>query len=120
MELNHTIVPTADKDASAAWFAEMMGLEYNGANGHFAPVRITDQLTLDFDDRREVIHHHYAFLVSDAEFDGIFGRVKEAGIPYGSGPGPDKEDMHINERQGGRGVYFSELNGHSIELMTRA
>ena len=52
--------------------------------------------------------------------DDIFGRVKAAGIPYGSGPGPDKEDMHINERQGGRGVYFDELNGHSIELMTHA
>ena len=120
MDLNHTIVPSTDKAASATWFAEIMGLEYPGPMGPFCPVKITDELTLDFDDRREVVHHHYAFRVSDEEFDDIFGRVKAAAIPYGSGPGSDRQDMHINERQGGRGVYFDEINGHSIELMTRA
>lgn len=120
MDLNHTIVPTTDKDASAAWFARMMGLTYNGPAGHFSPVRINDALTLDFDDRREVVHHHYAFVVSDEEFDGIFGRVLAEGITYGSGPADERTNMEINHRQGGRGVYFDDINGHSIELMTRA
>src|ERR1700739_5124343 len=83
--LNHTIVPAHDKEASAKFFAHIFGLKYEGAMSHFAPVRINETLTLDFDnsDRFEV--HHYAFHVSDTEFDAIFGRIKEAGLPYGSG-----------------------------------
>jgi catechol 2,3-dioxygenase-like lactoylglutathione lyase family enzyme len=62
--------------------------------------------------------HHYAFHVGDAEFDAIFGRIKEAGIPYGSGPF-SQEDMHTNTWRGGRGVYFKDPNGHLLELLTR-
>jgi catechol 2,3-dioxygenase-like lactoylglutathione lyase family enzyme len=120
MDLNHTIVPATDKEASAIWFARIMGLTYDGPMGPFCPVRITQALTLDFDDRREVVHHHYAFVVDDQEFDSIFGRVKSEGIAYGSGPAGERTNMTINTREGGRGVYFDDLNGHSLELMTRA
>ncbi len=97
MDLNHTIVPAKDKEASARFFAQMMGLSYDGPQGHFAPVRINDQLTLDFDNSDSVAHHHYAFMVTDKEFDGILDRVKSAGIRYGSGPG-GRWDMDINHR----------------------
>ena len=80
--LNHTIVPTHDKEASAKFFAHMFGLKYEGAKGHFAPVRVNETLTFDFDNWDHFEMHHYAFHVSDAEFDAIFGRIKEAGIPY--------------------------------------
>jgi len=117
--LNHTIVPAHDKEASAKFFADIFGLKYEGAMSHFAPVRINETLTLDFDtwDRFEM--HHYAFHVSDAEFDAIFGRIKEAEIPYGSGP-MSQDDMKINSWNGGRGVYFKDPNGHVMELLTRA
>ena len=62
--------------------------------------------------------HQYAFHMSDDEFDMILGRIKEAGIKYGSGPF-SQEDMQINTRRGGRGVYFKDPNGHVLELMTR-
>jgi catechol 2,3-dioxygenase-like lactoylglutathione lyase family enzyme len=116
--LNHTIVPTHDKEASAKFFAHMFGLKYEGAKGHFAPVRVNETLTLDFDNWDHFEMHHYAFHVSDAEFDAIFERIKEAGIPFGSGPF-SHEDMQINHRRGGRGVYFKEPNGHGLELLTR-
>jgi catechol 2,3-dioxygenase-like lactoylglutathione lyase family enzyme len=116
--LNHTIVPAHDKEASAKFFAHTFGLKYEGANGHFAPVRVNETLTLDFDNRDHFEMHHYAFRVSDGEFDAIFGRIKEAGIPYGSGPF-SQEDMKTNNWRGGRGVYFKELNGHLLELLTR-
>jgi catechol 2,3-dioxygenase-like lactoylglutathione lyase family enzyme len=118
--LNHTIVPAHDKVASAKFFAGMFGLPFDGkAVGYFAPVRVNDTLTLDFHDdvdRFEI--HHYAFHVSDPEFDAIFTRVQEAGIPFGSGPGT-LEDRKLNSWNGGRGVYFCDPNGHILELMTR-
>src|ERR1700686_1820152 len=84
--LNHTIVPAHDKEASAKFFAHLFGLKYEGAMGHFAPVRVNETLALDFDNWDHFEMHHYAFHVNDAEVDAIFGRIKEAGIPYGSGP----------------------------------
>ena len=116
--LNHTIVPAHDKEASAKWFANIFGLTYDGIAGHFAPVQVNDTLTLDFDNRDEFESHHYAFHVTEDEFDAIFGGIKAEGIPYGSGP-RDLDDMDINHRRGGRGVYFVDLDGHILELLTR-
>jgi len=117
--LNHTIVPAHDKTASAQWFAQIFGLEYAGAQGHFAPVQVNETLTLDFDNATGFASHHYAFHVSDEEFDGIFGRVKAASVAYGSDPFA-QDNGQINTRRGGRGVYFRDANGHSWELLTRA
>jgi catechol 2,3-dioxygenase-like lactoylglutathione lyase family enzyme len=117
--LNHTVVPSRDKVASAEFFARIFGVPYLGPMGHFAPVRVNDTLTLDFDNKEKFESHHYAFHVSDEEFDAIFARVKDAGIPYGSEPS-SKQDMKNNTRRGGRGIYFADPNGHSLELLTRA
>jgi len=117
IELDHTIVPAHDKEASARFFADIFGLSYDGPASHFAPVRVNDRLTLDFDDWASVEPQHYAFKVSEAEFDAIFGRVRAAGIAYGSGPG-HLEDMEINHRSGGRGVYFRDPSGHVLEILT--
>ena len=116
--LDHTIVPTHDKQESARFFARIFGLEYDGPVSHFAPVRVNDTLTLDFDDDSGFESHHYAFKVSEQEFDEIFARIGEEGITYGSGPGA-LDDMDINHRRGGRGVYFRDPNGHVLEIMTR-
>ena len=117
--LNHTIVPAHDKVASARWFADIFGLTYEKAQGHFAPVKVNDTLTLDFDNSDSFESHHYAFHVSDEEFDAIWGHIKTAAIPFGSGPfTPD--DGRLNNRLGGRGVYFKDPNGHLLELLTRA
>lgn len=118
IELDHTIVPAKDKEASARFFARIFGLAYAGTHSHFAPVRVNERLTLDFDDEGEFEHHHYAFKVGDAEFDAIFGRIQADGLVYGSGP-RSLEDMRINERRGGRGCYFRDPNGHVLEIMTR-
>jgi catechol 2,3-dioxygenase-like lactoylglutathione lyase family enzyme len=115
--LDHTIVPARDKEASARFFAEMFGLEYRGASGHFAPVYVNDSLTFDFDNREQFEPHHYAFYISDEEFDAILGRVKAARRKFGSGP-RSSEDGQINTRRGGRGFYFADLDGHLLEVMT--
>ena len=118
IELNHTIVPAKDKVASAEFFARIFGLPYEGAVAHFAPVRVNDSLTFDFDDREDFDSHHYAFKVSEEDFDAVFERLQNEGIPYGSGPPPNVDNMKINRRSGGRGVYFSDPNGHVLELLT--
>lgn len=116
--LDHTIVPARDKEASARFFARIFGLDYAGTASHFAPVRVNDSLTLDFDQDEGFESHHYAFRVSEAEFDAIFGRIKAEGIAYGSGP-YSLGDMQINHRRGGRGCYFRDPNGHVLEILTR-
>jgi catechol 2,3-dioxygenase-like lactoylglutathione lyase family enzyme len=125
IQLDHTIVPARDKQASAAFFAEIFGLKVTAGEGYFAQVRVNEGLTLDFSDDPDAFggpdaasaSHHYAFHVSDAEFDAIFGRVKAKGIPYGSGPG-SHTNGRINHRRGGRGFYFEDPSGHLLEVMT--
>ena len=116
--LNHTIVPVRDKQASAQFFAKIFGLAVEPGVGHFVAVRVNDTLTLDFADREEFEPHHYAFHVSDSEFDAIFARVQEAGISYSSDPMHENLGQ-INHRRGGRGFYFFDPNGHNLELLTR-
>ena len=119
IELNHTIVAAHDKEASARFYADMFGFTYEGNLGHFAPVKIEGQaLTLDFDNRENFDPQHYAFKVSDAEYDEIFARVIERGLAYGSTPF-DHANMQHNDWNGGRGVYFEDPNGHLLELLTR-
>ena len=119
IELNHTIVPSRDKVASARFYQEMFGFEYSGAMGHFEPVRITNQaLTLDFDNRESFERHHYAFKVSEEDFDTNFARIKDRELIYGSGPFTP-ENGEINHWNGGRGVYFRDPSGHLLELLTR-
>ena len=118
IELNHTIVPAHDKVASAKFFARLFGLPFEERTvGHFAPVRVNEALTLDFADSNNVAIQHYAFKVSEEEFEAIFARIRQAGMPYGSGPYA-REDRKINHRGGGRGVYFCDPNGHVLELLT--
>src|SRR5260370_40106869 len=103
--LDHTIVPARDKEESARFFARIFGLRYQGPVSHFAPVRVNDTLTLDFDTAATFEEHHYAFKVGEQEFDAIFERIRGEKGPYGSGPrSPDA--MKLDHRQGGRGVYF--------------
>ncbi len=119
IELNHTIVAAHDKEESVRFYQRMFGFEYKGPFGHFAPVRIQSQsLTLDFDTRESFDPQHYAFKVSEEEFDEIFGRVKDDDLPYGSEPF-SPENMEINHWNGGRGVYFRDPSGHLLEILTR-
>ena len=117
IRLDHTIVPAKDKMASATFFAEIFGL--TAKPGYFAQVRVNDSLTLDFADDEEDRRGpgHYAFHVSDAEYEAIFERVKARNMPYGSEP-HDHANGRINRRRGGRGFYFEDPYGHLLEVMT--
>jgi catechol 2,3-dioxygenase-like lactoylglutathione lyase family enzyme len=113
------IVPARDKNESARFYERVLGFRREPPVGPFAPMRIPGQsLTLDFDTWESVEPLHYAFKVSEAEFDAIFARVVREGLAYGSEP-QSPENGAINHWNGGRGVYFRDPSGHLLELLTR-
>ena len=119
IKLNHTIVNVPSKRDSAKFFTELFGLAPAKPFGsYFLTVPLANDVTLDFcdaDDEPE--KQHYAFFVSEAEFDAIFGRIQERGLAYWADPGK-REKGRINHHDGGRGVYFEEPGGHFLEIIT--
>ncbi len=119
VQLNHTIVASRDKLESSAFVAELLGLPEPVPFGPFMAVQAANDVTLDFMDiDGEVATQHYAFLVSEQEFDEIFGRIRDRGMGYWADPGHEQPG-EINTRDGGRGVYFDDVNGHNLEILTR-
>ena len=116
--LNHIIIPAKDKDASASFLADILGVKAQPQWGPFRPVQTSNGVTLDFVDSRDVRTQHYAFLVDDGEFDAAFGRIRQAGLTYWAGPHKEQPG-EINHDWGGRGVYFEDPNGHLLELITK-
>ncbi len=115
--LNHTIVNSHDKIKSAKFYERVFGFDFLKVWGHFAVVKVNSTLTLDFMDREKFSRQHYAFKVSEEDFDRIFENIKKENIPYGSNPAAT-DNMKINHHYGGRGVYFPDPNGHSLEILT--
>ncbi len=66
----------------------------------------------------EITPQHYAFLISEAEFDEILGRIRDRNLTHWADPGR-RQPGEINHHDGGRGVYFEDPNGHLLELITR-
>ncbi|MET9832697.1 VOC family protein [Streptomyces sp. NPDC006385] len=119
VELNHTIVAAHDKKASAQFLADVLGLEVSPQYGPFIPVEIPNGVTLDYADTTGTITpQHYAFLVSEDDFDTIFARIREAGLTYWADP-YHRRPGEINHNDGGRGAYFEDPNGHNLEILTR-
>lgn len=118
--LNHTIVAAHDKQASARFLADVLGLETGPPLGPFLPVETHNGVTLDYleTDEAYIRPQHYAFLVSEADFDAIFGRIKAAGLMYWADPFHHSPG-EINHNDGGRGTYFDDPNGHRMEILTR-
>ena len=119
IHLDHAIVPSRDKVASARLLAELLGVPWakTGA-GPFAPVYVNDGLTLDFVETEEAFPvYHFCFRVDQDEFGSILGRIKAAGIAYRStvhGP----VDMQVNSQRDGSNVYWNEPDGHQWEILT--
>jgi catechol 2,3-dioxygenase-like lactoylglutathione lyase family enzyme len=118
VQLNQTIVPAHDKLAAATFLAEILGLEPATPFGPFLCVETDNGVSLDYADHDgEIASSHYAFLVSEEEFDAIFARVTERGLRYWADPGHTRESVINNH---GRGFYFEDPSGHNMEVLTRA
>jgi len=116
VQLNHTIVAVRDKKISAIFLAEILGLAAPTPVGPFMCVETANGVSLAYDDRGGPVPGHYAFLVSEEEFDAIFTRIQERGLRYWADPGHQDENT-INDN--GRGFYFEDPSGHNMEVLTR-
>lgn len=119
VQLNHTIVASRDKRESATFLSEILGLPAPQPFGHFLVVDVDNAVSLDFaDSDGEVAPQHYAFLISEPEFDEVFARVQARGITFWPHPWRGDEGT-INHNDGGRGFYFEDPSGHYLEVLTR-
>jgi catechol 2,3-dioxygenase-like lactoylglutathione lyase family enzyme len=119
IELNHTIVPARDPQSSARFLADVLGLAVDPPVAHFTPVTLANSVTLDFDQHDEFESHHYAFLVSDEEFEAAFARIRDGGIAYFADPACRRPGEIYRGKNGGRGAYFRDPNGHLMEIIAR-
>jgi catechol 2,3-dioxygenase-like lactoylglutathione lyase family enzyme len=118
-QLNHTIVWCRDKQKSAAFLHEILGLAPPVRFGPFLVVEMSNGVSLDFHDSEgQIVSQHYAFLISEDEFDQVFARIQARRIPYWADPGK-RRAAAINRNDGGRGMYFEDPDGHFLEVITR-
>lgn len=115
--LNHTILYCRDNLAAAQFYVRVFGFEFVKEWGHFAVVKVNSGLTLDFMARQHFTPQHYAFKVSDTEFDTIIAHLQAESVPYGSSPSDLNSGVH-NNLYGGRGAYFADPDGHVLEIIT--
>lgn len=118
-EFNHTIVRCRDQQVSATFLAEIFGCPAPTRFASFHVVELDNGVSLDFLETRDAIApQHYAFLVSEDDFDDVFARIGERSIQYWADPGQRREGQ-INHNDGGRGMYFEDPDGHLLEAITR-
>jgi len=118
VELNHTIVPARDPQASAQFLADILGLPVDPPLAHFTPVTLANGVSLDFDHYDHVDEHHYAFQLSEEEFEAAFGRIKDRHITYYADPGCRQPGQVYAGQNGRRGTYFRDPDGHLMEILT--
>ena len=118
-QLNHTIVWASDQTRSAQFLAEMLGRPAPTRFGHFDVVELDNGVSLDFAHADGPIRpQHYAFLISEADFDAVLGRIHKQGLDHWADP-MRRRAGEINHNDGGRGVYFPDPDGHYLEVITR-
>jgi catechol 2,3-dioxygenase-like lactoylglutathione lyase family enzyme len=121
VQLNHHIVWCRDKQRSATFLTEMLGLPPATTFGPFLVVELENGVSMDFHDVDadvEIHPMHYAFLITEPEFDTIYGRIVERGLDHWADPARSRPG-EINHNDGGRGVYFPDPDGHFLEIITR-
>lgn len=119
IQLNHTIVWCRDKQRSATFLSEMLGLPAARPFGPFLVVEVDNGVSLDYHEMSgDIPSQHYAFLIGEDDFDDVFGRIEKQGVDHWADPGQSLPGQ-INHHDGGRGVYFADPDGHLLEVITR-
>ena len=118
VRLNHTIVHARDKDASARFLTDLLGLEPPGSYGPFAVVELGNGVSLDYmTDSGSISSQHYAFMVTESEFDAIHARIVERELEFWADPF-HRQPGQLTTNDGGRGLYWNDPDGHNLEIIT--
>ncbi|HEV2363192.1 MAG TPA: VOC family protein [Caulobacteraceae bacterium] len=118
-QLNHHIVLCKDKQKSARFLADMLGRPEPKPFAPFLQVDLDNGVALDFmETDRPITPQHYAFLIEEADFDRVYGKIRERNLDHWADPMRHKPG-EFNRRDGGRGVYFPDPDGHFLEVLTR-
>jgi catechol 2,3-dioxygenase-like lactoylglutathione lyase family enzyme len=118
-QLNHTIIWSRDPAGSARFLADMLGRPAPSRFGHFHVVQLDNGVSMDFAAREgDITSQHYAFLISEPDFDAVLERIRGRGLDHWADPARRRPGQ-INRNDGGRGVYFSNPDGHFLEVITR-
>jgi len=119
VRLNHTIMEANDRDLTADFLVDILGLAPAATFGPFRVVALGNDVSLDVAQARGKIHpQHYAFLVGEDEFDQIWDRIKQRGLTFWADP-YSRQPGQVNTHWGGRGLYWDDPNGHRLEIITR-
>ena len=120
VQLNHTIVPAHESAVTAQFWSDLLGLPAPKPFGPFLSIPTANGVDLDFADagRDDFSRIHYAFLVSETEFDEIYGRIQDRELNHWADP-MQQRPQQINHHNGGRGVYFQDPDGHFLEALTQ-
>lgn len=118
MQLNHTIVNCSNQSKSSSFLVEILGRPAATRFGRFHVVSLDNDVSLDYlQTDKPIEQQHYAFLITESEFDAVLGRIIDRGITHWADPGR-KRAGEINRNDGGRGVYFNDPDGHLLEVIT--
>jgi catechol 2,3-dioxygenase-like lactoylglutathione lyase family enzyme len=119
VQFNHTVISAKDSELTANFYVEILGLDAPGRFGPFIVIKTDNDVNLDFvTTSNDIPSRHFAFLVSEPEFDDIFERILKNNILYWSDH-KRENPREINNNDGGRGLYFLDPNGHFLEVITR-
>ena len=119
VQFNHTIVWCRDKQKSATFLTELLGLPRSKRFGPFLVVELSNGASLDYHEMEgKISSQHYAFLIDEADFDQVYARIGKRGLKHWADPGKHRAG-EINRNDGGRGVYFEDPDGHLLEVITR-
>ena len=119
VQLNHTIVWCRDKQKSATFFTEILGLQSATRFGSMLVVQLDNGVSLDFyESDGDIASQHYAFLIGEGDFELSYARIRERGLQYWADPGKRRAG-EINRDDGGRGMYFEDPDGHFLEVITK-
>jgi len=118
VHFDHHILPSTDKERTARFYADILGLPEPRVEGPFTALDLDNDVALYVAGWEErVVPQHYAFLVSEAEFDAIYARLTERGLRHWADP-HRRQPQQINHDDGGRGTYFHDPDGHFVEILT--
>ena len=119
VQLNHTIVWCSNPSKSARFLAEILDRPAPSRFSHFDVVQLDNGVSLDFAEQAGSIQQqHYAFLISEEDFDAVLDRIQRNGVRHWADPARRHEGA-INRNDGGRGIYFADPDDHTLEVITR-